>query len=85
MRLFGVSLVPRNGARVVRKRSHRRLMNENFVNIKVDREERPDLDQIYMKRRPNDDRPGRMANDHVPHARLCAFLWWNLFSSERPL
>jgi uncharacterized protein YyaL (SSP411 family) len=25
-----------------------RLMNENFVSIKVDREERPDLDQIYM-------------------------------------
>ncbi len=25
-----------------------RMMNENFVNIKVDREERPDLDQIYM-------------------------------------
>jgi uncharacterized protein len=25
-----------------------RLMNENFVAIKVDREERPDLDQIYM-------------------------------------
>ena len=25
-----------------------RLMNENYVNIKVDREERPDLDQIYM-------------------------------------
>jgi len=24
------------------------LMNDNFVNIKVDREERPDLDQIYM-------------------------------------
>src|SRR5919199_1349288 len=24
------------------------LMNENFVNIKVDREERPDLDGIYM-------------------------------------
>ncbi len=24
------------------------LMNENYVNIKVDREERPDLDQIYM-------------------------------------
>jgi hypothetical protein len=24
------------------------LMNENFINIKVDREERPDLDQIYM-------------------------------------
>jgi len=25
------------------------LMNENFVNIKVDREERPDLDNIYMQ------------------------------------
>ena len=25
-----------------------RLMNEQFVNIKVDREERPDLDSIYM-------------------------------------
>jgi uncharacterized protein YyaL (SSP411 family) len=25
-----------------------RLMNEHFVNIKVDREERPDLDRIYM-------------------------------------
>ena len=24
------------------------LMNEAFVNIKVDREERPDIDQIYM-------------------------------------
>src|SRR5438270_12617388 len=24
------------------------LMNENFINIKVDREERPDLDQIYL-------------------------------------
>ena len=26
-----------------------RLMNDNFVNIKVDREERPDVDQIYME------------------------------------
>jgi uncharacterized protein YyaL (SSP411 family) len=26
-----------------------RLMNENFVNIKVDMEERPDVDQIYMQ------------------------------------
>ena len=25
------------------------LMNENFVNIKVDREERPDLDSVYME------------------------------------
>ncbi len=26
-----------------------RIMNENFVNIKVDREERPDIDSIYMQ------------------------------------
>jgi uncharacterized protein len=26
-----------------------RLMNENFVNIKVDREERPDIDSVYMQ------------------------------------
>jgi hypothetical protein len=25
------------------------IMNENFINIKVDREERPDVDQIYME------------------------------------
>ncbi len=25
-----------------------RLMNEHFINIKVDREERPDIDQVYM-------------------------------------
>jgi uncharacterized protein len=25
-----------------------RLMNDNFINIKVDREERPDLDSVYM-------------------------------------
>nr|WP_299106994.1 thioredoxin domain-containing protein [uncultured Winogradskyella sp.] len=25
-----------------------KLMNENFINIKVDREERPDVDQVYM-------------------------------------
>src|ERR1700733_9135288 len=25
-----------------------KIMNENFINIKIDREERPDLDHIYM-------------------------------------
>lgn len=24
------------------------IMNENYVNIKVDREERPDVDKMYM-------------------------------------
>ena len=26
-----------------------RLMNDNFVSIKVDREERPDIDQVYAE------------------------------------
>ena len=26
-----------------------KIMNENFISIKIDREERPDIDQIYMK------------------------------------
>ena len=25
-----------------------KIMNDNFVNIKVDREERPDIDKVYM-------------------------------------
>ena len=25
-----------------------RIMNKNFVNVKVDREERPDVDKVYM-------------------------------------
>ena len=27
-----------------------KLMNDNFISIKVDREERPDIDQVYMTR-----------------------------------
>ena len=34
--------------RVSRTTTPPRVMNELFVNIKVDREERPDIDQIYM-------------------------------------
>ncbi|MCS7161452.1 MAG: thioredoxin domain-containing protein, partial [Gemmatales bacterium] len=26
-----------------------RILNEHFINIKVDREERPDIDQLYMQ------------------------------------
>ena len=47
-RLLGVPLVPRDGPRVLRGRRHGRAMNEHFVNVKVDREERPDVDAVYM-------------------------------------
>ena len=47
-RLCGLPLVPRHGARVVRGRGHGRRPQRHFVSIKVDREERPDLDAVYM-------------------------------------
>ena len=47
-RVLGLPLVPRDGARVVRGRPTAALMNEHFVAIKVDREERPDVDAVYM-------------------------------------
>ena len=47
-RLFRVPLVPRDGARVVRGPGSGGGDEPPFINIKVDREERPDLDQIYQ-------------------------------------
>ena len=40
-------------------------MNEHFVNVKVDREERPDVDAVYMQATHRDDRAGRLADDVV--------------------
>ena len=47
-RLLDLPLVPRDGARVVRERAVAAVLNEQFVSIKVDREERPDVDRVYM-------------------------------------
>ena len=49
-------------------------MNELFVNVKVDREERPDLDALYMDAVDGADRPGRLADDRLPDARRRAVL-----------
>ncbi len=49
-RLLDVPLVPRHGARVLRDSGRGgRASNRDFVSIKVDREERPDVDDIYMR------------------------------------
>ena len=40
--------MPRDGARVVRERDVADALNADFVSIKVDREERPDVDRVYM-------------------------------------
>ena len=47
-RILGVPLVPRHGARVFEDDEVAASMNAKFVNVKVDREERPDVDSIYM-------------------------------------
>ena len=47
-RLLRVPLVPRDGARIVRGRRHGAAHERSFVNMKVDREERPDIDKIYQ-------------------------------------
>ena len=41
-----------------------KVMNTNFVNIKVDREERPDLDEIYMKALVFMNRKWWLANEY---------------------
>ena len=43
------------------------IMNELFINIKVDREERPDLDEIYMNAIQMMTRQGGWAHDRFPH------------------
>ena len=56
------------------------LMNEHFINIKIDREERPDLDHIYMDAvQAMTGSGGWPLNVFLtPDAR--PFLWWNIFS-----
>ena len=50
------------------------LMNERFVNIKVDREERPDVDSLYMDAVVALTGPRRLADDGLPHPRGRAVL-----------
>ena len=56
-----------------------RLLNEQFVSIKVDREERPDVDRVYMTFVQAIDRVGRLADERLAHARAEAVLRRHLF------
>ena len=59
-------------------------MNELFVNIKVDREERPDLDEIYMNAVQMLTGRGGWPMTHVSDAGSQALLWRHLFPAGRP-
>jgi uncharacterized protein len=59
------------------------LMNQGFVNIKVDREERPDLDALYLKAlQAMGRRPGWPLTMFLTPRRR-ALLGRNLFSARR--
>ena len=78
-----------------------KIMNDNFVNIKVDREERPDIDKVYMTfvqvsvQVSNVTISGHIYLGHNRRGRLASLslvdtfsppcVWWNLFSSRRQL
>ena len=59
------------------------LMNEWFVNIKVDREERPDVDAVYLlATQLITGGAGGLAEQRVPHARFRAVLRRRLLSAR---
>ena len=63
-----------------------RILNEHYVCIKVDREERPDLDTIYMNAPPTAHARGRrLAAVRLPHAGPDAVLRRDLLSARRAL
>ena len=47
-RLQRLPLVPRDGAREFENEAIAQAMNNLFLNVKLDREERPDLDRVYQ-------------------------------------
>ena len=50
------------------------IMNERFVNVKVDREERPDVDAVYMQAVQAMTGCGRLADDRLPRPRRAPVL-----------
>jgi len=58
------------------------ILNENFICIKVDREERPDLDEIYMKAVQILAGTGGWSPIRLPHTGQKTVLWWNILSAQ---
>lgn len=61
------------------------LLNKNFISIKVDREERPDIDAVYMSVCQALHRRRRMAVDNYHDTGAEAFLCRDLFSERQSL
>jgi len=54
------------------------IINEHFIAIKVDRDERPDVDSRYQSAVQIHQRPGRMAPYRLPYAGRQTVLWRHL-------
>ena len=61
-----------------------RIVNESFIAVKVDRDERPDIDSRYQAAVSRAQRTRRLAADRVSHARRQAVLRRHLLSARRP-
>ena len=61
------------------------VLNRDFVPVKVDREERPDVDRIYMLFRSGLDRERRVADVCLAYARPKAIFWRNVFPARLAL
>ena len=64
-------------------RRSRKLLNRDWICIKVDRDERPDVDARYQRAVQALTRPGRLATHRVPHARWRSLLRRNVFPARR--
>ena len=59
------------------------FLSEHFISIKVDREERPDVDQVYMAFVQATTGQRRLAHERLAHAGVAPFLRRHLLSAHR--
>jgi len=60
------------------------IMNANFVSVKVDREERPDVDNIYMTFVEATNRERRLAHERLADSKSQTFCRWDLLPCKGP-
>ena len=61
------------------------ILNQHFVSIKVDREERPDIDQIYMQAVQMLTGQWRLADECLHDTRRQAIFWRHLLATGQSL
>lgn len=61
------------------------ILNRYFVAVKVDREERPDIDSVYMSVCQGAYRKRRLAHEYFHDGRTEALLCGHIFSSKEPI